>query len=149
MSKINFFIGLLAIVLFPFHSEAVIKSNIPEKSFIQEKFGVDNLQDFLELNSVKITENTGRKLKLKEKIVLKLVHKRIKKKIKKGESFEIQQEYLTSMNNFNVGGFLLGFFLGPLGVLLAILFGGNALKSSLLGLLCLIIAIAIAIAASG
>lgn len=140
-------ISLTLLILFPFQSQAVMKSVNPQKTFLQDKFGVDNIQDFLDLSPKDISKNTGKKQKLKDKIVLRLVQKRIKKKIKNGESFKISEEYPAAMNKFNVGGFLLGFFLGPLGVLLAILFGGNAFKSSLLGCLCLILVIILAFAA--
>lgn len=144
----KFLIGLFALItLFPFQSEAVIKSANPQKIFFQEKFGVDNIQDFLNVNPVDIAETTGEKLNFKDKVVLKLTQRKIKKKIKKGASFNIQTEYENASGNFNVGGFLLGFFIPILGSLLAILFGGNAFKSSLLGLLCFIIALVIVVVA--
>lgn len=144
----KFLIGLFTlIVLFPFQSEAVIKPVDSQKSFFQEKFGVDNIQAFLNLNPVDIAKTTGKKLNFKEKIVLKLTQRKIKKKIKKGASFNIKTEYENASGNFNVGGFLLGFFIPVIGSLLAILFGGNAFKSSLLGLLCFIIALVIVVAA--
>ncbi len=148
MKKTKIIIGLFAlIILFPLQSEAVIKSVNPQKSFLQEEFGVSNIQDFLSLSIADINRTTGKKLTFKDKVVFKLTQRKIKKNIKKGTFFNAKTEYENATNNFNVGGFMLGFFLGPIGVLLAILFGGNALKSSLLGFLCLIIAIVIVVAA--
>jgi len=147
----RFLIGLFTLItLFPFQSEAVIKSVNPQKSFLQEEFGVENIQDFLNLNLADIAKTTGKKLSLKDKVVLKLAQRKIKKKIKKGESFDVKTDYENASRNFNVGGFLLGFFIPVLGSLLAILFGGDAFRSSLLGLLCFIIVlIIIALAAGG
>jgi len=147
--KVHITIALTLLILFPYQSEAVMKSVDLQKNFLQEKFGVDNIHDFLELSPADIAETTGKKLNLKEKVIFKLTQRKINKKIRKGIFFNTKTEYENATNNFNVGGFMLGFFLGPIGVVLAILFGGNALKSSLLGFLCLIIAIAIAVVAAG
>jgi len=146
----KFLIGLFTlIILFPFQSEAVIKPVDPQKSFFQEEFGVNNIQDFLNLNPADITKIKDKKLNFKEKVILKLTQRKIKKKIKKGASFNIKTEYENASGSFNVGGFLLGFFLPVVGSLLALLFGGNAFKSSLLGLLCFVIAVVIVVAAGG
>jgi len=150
--KINQLIILLSLIILlviPFQSEAVMKSAPPQHSFLTQQFGVDNVQEFLDLTSAEISQKTGRKLKLKEKIILKLTQRKIKKRIKKGESFDIKADYQAATNSFNMGGFLLGFFIPLLGSLLALLFGWNAFKSSLLGLLCITIVIVIAIAGAG
>ena len=147
--RIQITIVLTLLILLSFQSQAVIKSVSPQESFLQENFGIDNIQDFLDLSPKDITKNTGKKQKLKDKIVLRLVQKRIKKKIKNNKFFDISEEYPNATNDFNVGGFLLGFFLGIIGVLLAVLFGGNAVKSSLIGLLCWIIVLVIVVASLG
>lgn len=144
--KITQLIIPLMILVIPFQSEAVMKSATPQGSFLTQKFGVENIQEFLNLTSVEITQKTGRKPKLKERIVLKLAQRKIKKRINKGESFDIKADYQTATNSFNLGGFLLGFFIPLLGSLLALLFGWDAFKSSLLGLLCVTIVIVIAVA---
>jgi len=146
----KFLIGLFAlIILFPSQSEAVIKSVNPQKSFLQKEFGVDNIQDFLNIKIADIAKTTGKKLTLKDKVVFKLTQRKIKKKIRKGTFFNAKSDYENATNSFNVGGFLLGFFIPVVGTLLALLFGVDAFKSSLLGLLCIVLVVIILVLAGG
>ncbi|MCB0656221.1 MAG: hypothetical protein KDC57_08805 [Saprospiraceae bacterium] len=83
-----------------------------------------------------LQELSGHKLKWQEKVSFKLTQRAIKKKLRRGEAFDFDA---SSSYRFNIGGFLLGFFLGVVGVLLSLLFGRNAFRSSLIGLLCWVI----------
>lgn len=111
---------------------AIKSSGIPTRS------PVTNLDpnQFLNLRSADLKHIRKGRVTLKDKIVLKLAQKAVKKQLKKGTSFELEALYAKANNNFNIGGFLLGFFFSIIGVLVAILFGKNAVRSALLGALC-------------
>ena len=87
----------------------------------------------------------GQQLGFREKVVVKITQKAIGKELKKGKKSDLDDSYRDNNRRFSIGGFLLGFFLGLIGCLIAILFGGNAFRSSLLGLLCWIIVVIIAL----
>ncbi|TAK32787.1 MAG: hypothetical protein EPO28_17580 [Saprospiraceae bacterium] len=92
-------------------------------------------EDFLSLTPKKIKESTGEKLSLKERLALRYVQSQIKRDIKKGISpadatFNLDDE----ARRFNIGGFLLGLFLGLIGFLISLLFRNrNVRRSALLG----------------
>ena len=108
---------------------ALKSSGIPTES------PVTNLDpnQFLNLRSADLKHFRKGRVTLQDKIVLKLAQKAVKKQLKKGTSFELEALYAKANNNFNIGGFLLGFFFSIIGVLVAILFGKNAVRSALLG----------------
>ncbi len=94
-------------------------------------------EQYISLSTKDVQRISGRKLSLREKIALKLTQRVIRKKLKKGEEFSFED---AANYNFSLGGFLLGFFLGLLGVLIALIaFPKDVFKSSLVGLLCFII----------
>lgn len=92
-------------------------------------------EDFLNLTPKEIKQRTGEKLSLKEKLALRYVQSQIKRDIKKGISpadatFNLDDE----ARKFNIGGFLLGLFLGLIGWLISLLFKNkNVRRSALLG----------------
>ena len=134
------FIFILFSLFFVFQSStsyAVIAvKDAPQRQFLQENFGVSNVEAFVNMTPKEIAAARGKQLKLRDKIVLKLAQKKIKKHLKKGTSVDVEEIYETADKSFNIGGFLLGFFLSIIGVLIALLFGKNAFRSSLIGLLC-------------
>jgi hypothetical protein len=95
-----------------------------------------DLNQFLNLRPQDLKHLNRGRVTLKDKIVLKLAQKSVKRQLKKGASIELDGVYAEANNNFNIGGFLLGFFFSIIGVLVAILFGKNAVRSALLGALC-------------
>ena len=102
-------------------------------------------ETFLALSPKEIQEKTGQKLKFKDRMAIRLAQKQVRKAMKKGEATNLEEAFYAGRRGFSLGGFLLGFFLGPIGVLLAVLFGANAFRSSLIGLLCAIIVWAIVV----
>ena len=98
---------------------------------------VQNLdtEAFLALTPKALAKQTGKKLKLRDRIVLRIAQVQVKRQLKKGKSVNISEDYAAANRRFNIGGFLLGFFFSLVGVLIAILFGRNAVRSALLGAL--------------
>ena len=86
--------------------------NADQKRQLMEQFSKLSLSEFEQL--------TGKKLKGVEKLSLKLTQQRMKHQLKKKSYGE------GLFSNFNVGGLLLGFLLGLIGVLLAYLFSKDA-----------------------
>lgn len=79
------------------------------------------VQAFLSLTPAKVKEMTGKKMKLKERIVLKLAQKQVKKEMKKGKEVNLATTMKGFSDNFNLGAFLLGVFLLFFGVLIVYL----------------------------
>lgn len=75
-------------------------------------------------------------------MALLLTQRAIKKQLKNGQ----EAHFEDASYDFSLGGFLLGFLLGLLGVLIAlILFPNNVFRSSLVGLLSLIVVLLLGI----
>lgn len=111
----------------------------PEVS-ITEKKAVLTPQEFVQLNAKEFAELTNQKFGLKERMVFNFTKRQVRRQLAKGEmQLQATEMYFNNSARFNLGGFLLGFFLGLIGVLIAILFGRNAVRSALIGFLCLII----------
>ena len=113
----------------------------PTSSPIREKvkdYAFEHLttEQFLSLRPKDIRSISGKRVTLKERIVLKIVQQKIRKALKQETEINLSSAHAEADRNFNVGGFLLGFFFSLVGVLIAILFGGNAVRSALLGALC-------------
>lgn len=97
-------------------------------------------QSFVQLSPAEFELSQNKHLTWKEKLVFKYTKRQVKKLMAKGDQVENATDlYYRNNGRFNLGGFLLGFFLGLIGVLIAILFGGNAVRSALIGCLCLVI----------
>ena len=134
-------LGILALILLlPASSMAVnSKRFVPPTTL--EAYALDpamnlSVSQFAALSVKELQNMSHRKLNLQDKLAFKLTQRAIKKKIKRGEVYNFDD---AANYRFNIGGFLLGFFLGIVGVLLALLFGRNAFRSSLIGLLCWVI----------
>ena len=138
---------LLPILLVAFTAQLAsavnsVKIN-PESDFLQINFGVDNVDDFVKLSWKEAANAKQAKLTFKEKVVLKVAQRKMKKKMKKGESFSAENVYTATASDFNLGGFLLGLILGPIGILIALLFGRNAVRWALYGFLVWIVLVLI------
>jgi hypothetical protein len=88
------------------------------------------IQQFLKLTPQKYYELTGKKMKLSQKISLKLAQWKIKRMLKKGKTVDLvamTTKKGIETSDFNIAGFLLGFFLSLIGVLIAYLLGDEAI----------------------
>jgi hypothetical protein len=72
----------------------------------------------------------GKKLSLRDKIVFHYAKRDLLKKTKTTNQVTLAKAVADTGSSFNLGGFLLGFFLSIFGVLIAILFGRNVLHSA-------------------
>lgn len=88
-------------------------------------------EDLLALTPAKYEELTGEKLGLKGKLALYLLKKEVKK-TGTTEPIQLEEELANNDGGFNLVGFLAGFFLSILGVLLVFLLASNnkAMKRS-------------------
>jgi hypothetical protein len=88
-------------------------------------------EDLLALTPFKYEELTGEKLGLKGKLALYLLKKEVKK-TGTTEPIQLEEELANNDGGFNLVGFLAGFFLSILGVLLVFLLASNnkAMKRS-------------------
>ena len=91
-------------------------------------------QDFMRLTPREL-KKLGIKLSLRDRLVLRQVQYQVHRKLKKGEAFDLEELYDLEDRRFSIGGFLLGFFFSFIGVLIAILFGRDAVRSALYGML--------------
>jgi hypothetical protein len=100
------------------------------KSVVREDpFNTMLVQQFLSLTPKKYQELTGRKMSLPQKISLKLAQMKVKKMLKQGKKVDLLAMSKKGVNtsDFNIAGFLLGFFLSLLGVLIAYLLDNEAI----------------------
>ena len=88
-------------------------------------------EDLLALTPSKYEELTGKKLGLKGKLALYLLKKEVKK-TGTTEPIQLEEELANNDGGFNLIGFLAGFFLSIIGVLLVFLLASNnkAMKRS-------------------
>ncbi|MDX1476408.1 MAG: hypothetical protein R3301_01840 [Saprospiraceae bacterium] len=82
-----------------------------------------------------LAKKYGVKLKFKQRLALSVVRGKLKKAKRKGHDLNTAFDDASGSSSFHFGGFILGFFLGLLGWLLAILIWPNmgAGRSALLG----------------
>ena len=97
------------------------------------------VESFVKADFKSLEKASQKKLSVRDKIVIKIAQRKLKNELRKGNTIDLDDYYHRSDRRFSIGGFLLGFFFPIIGSLVAILFGGNAFRSSLLGLLCAII----------
>ena len=96
---------------------------------------------FLDLKIKDIKKAVDKKVTLKDRIVFNITKFKVAKELRKNSEFNNADTYYkVARGSFNLGGFLLGFFLPIIGNLIALLFGRNAFRSSLIGTLTAIIA---------
>lgn len=124
---IGFFFHLVAgpLLAISTPSHLVAPHNAPpvmvEGYFLNKGAGQMPLEDFLALTPKKYHQQTGQKLGLKERIVLKFAQKSLKRQLKKGEPLPPVVNLNLVEHTFNWGAFALGFFLGLIGLLIVIL----------------------------
>ena len=119
-------------------------SNVTNTSSIQL-----STQDLLNLTPARYADLTGEKLGLKGKLALFLLKKEVRKTAST-EPINLEEELADTEGGFNLIGFLAGFFLAFLGVLLVFLLASNnkAMKRSAwlgLGILILLALLGVAL----
>jgi hypothetical protein len=100
--------------ILPASNSSSVKPGNPFKNFTVEQF--------LQLTPKKYKEITGKRMSLTQKLSLKYAQHKVKKMMKKGKTIDMAaftKELDTS--DFNIGGFVLGLLLGPIGILIAYL----------------------------
>jgi steroid 5-alpha reductase family enzyme len=121
---------LLLAVAFAFSSNAgmiYVPSNSTDNVKTGKSSTVDVLsqldaKSFLALTPAKVSEMTGRKMTLNQKINLKLTQRLVKKQLKKGNDVNmVEMAKRADSGSFNWGAAALGFFLGLIGVLIVYL----------------------------
>ena len=136
---------LLALFFLPASQHAAIKVDDGTAISSQQLFSEMSPEAFLEISPRDIQAQTGEKMKLGDRIALRMAQRKVKKAMRNGEALDLAAAYDDAKGNFSIGGFLLGFFLGLLGVLIALLFGWDAVRSALLGMVVWLIAFLIII----
>ena len=92
-----------------------------------------SINDVIKMTPKEYTEITGKKLNLKDRIVFSMLKNDLKNtEVDKTETIELNAAMADSNSEFNLGGFLTGFFLGLLGVGLVHIFSrdSNVRRSS-------------------
>ena len=105
-----------------------IQENTPQIDF-------ENMdaEEFLALNPRALKRATGKKLSIRERIILRQVQAQVNRKMTKGETFEISEMYQVAEDDFNGAAFALGFLLGLVGVLIAYLIDETYTRSAWIG----------------
>ncbi len=106
---------------------------LPSTTTIKQE--IITVTDISQMSVKEYQRAVGHKLSLKEKIVYGLAKKQIKKGLK-GGTIPADAPAASRMDDVNFGAFLLGLFLGIIGILLVFLLfdDQDAWKSALLGL---------------
>lgn len=140
---------LMALFLFQFSTAdaAVFAVNdANNKAFLETQFGTDNLNDFVNMSAKDVAKATGEKLSFKEKVALKLVQRQVKRQMKKGERVDLPTSYEKAAPSINIGGFILGFLLGLIGVLIALIIDRDLVTSALYGFLAWLVIVLVIVA---
>jgi hypothetical protein len=126
-------LGFITITL----SSSLPTSNVESKEEVKANLTVNpifknsiSVKTFLSLSPKDIYAGTGNKLSFKEKMGLKFAQKELKTQVKKNQIdentiVELDKQMGYGESSFNLGGFLLGFFLGLIGVGLAHIFSDD------------------------
>jgi hypothetical protein len=142
MKKVRFvlmsaLLGFLTITL----SSSLPTSNVESKETVKEEAKASltvnpifknsiSVKTFLSLSAKDIYAGTGKKLSFKEKMGLKFAQRELKTQVKKNQIdentiVELDKQMGYGESSFNIGGFLLGFILGLIGVGLAHIFSDD------------------------
>lgn len=89
-------------------------------------------EEFLTLTTADIEGKIGKKMSWKQKASFKMMQLEVKRQMKHAPDDVVVN---AKNHRFSLGGFLLGFFFWVIGILIAILFGGNAFRSAIYGFL--------------
>jgi hypothetical protein len=130
-------LGFLTITL----SSSLPTTNVESKETVKEEDKTSltvnpvfknsmSVKAFLSLSPKDIYSGTGKKLSFKEKMGLKIAQKEIKTQVKSNQIdensiVELDKQMGYGESSFNIGGFLLGFILGLIGVGLAHIFSDD------------------------
>ncbi len=114
---------------FPF-SKLEETNNVKIENKSEEISPIMTLEQIVKMTNKEFSALKGSNMSLKEKLVLKITQRQLKKEIKAGrvsndEELDIKAYMAEEMPKFNVGGFILGFLLGLIGVGLAHIFSNN------------------------
>ena len=90
------------------------------------------LEQFLNFTPKKFKEERGKKLSLKDKLALKFIQKNLSHTVKNGTNLPVSFDLAQEARKFKIGGFLLGFFLGILGLLISLFFKDKDTRRSVL-----------------
>lgn len=132
---------------------------VPKASEIFFSVGISGIKiSLLELSQIKIKDVeqlTGKKLNFGDRIKLKVAQKKLRDNIAPDGSIDAKafnKYQKRGDGSFNIGGFALGFLLGPIGVLIAYLINDDnkqsRVRSAWKGFLAALV-IAVAILAAG
>jgi hypothetical protein len=128
-----------ALTIFTFPSSALtVPSLNPDpvkKESTEAPLSNMSVKDFLSLTPKKFRELTGEKMTLSQKISLKIAQHKLKKALKANPQAELSvMPAGIDSSDFNIGGFILGFLLSVIGVLIAYLIGdSNVIKWAWIG----------------
>ena len=137
---------IMAVLMISLSSSIPISNDEPilEKKNASEqasKFSNMTYKEFLSFSSKDYFELKGTKMSFKQRMALRMAQRNLKKEIKNNSIDENSiMNYDEAMGNgessFKIGGFLLGFFLGLIGVGLAYIFSSDSdfIKSTWKGL---------------
>ncbi len=95
-----------------------------ESASIFEGMEVESVEDFLALTPKKIKAQTGEKMRLKDRLILKMAQRQVKKQQAKGEVVNFSEEYQRARGDFSLLWFILGLILPIIGLVLAWIFHG-------------------------
>jgi len=127
MKKISLFVATLLLVV-SLHASVFIAENptIPTADKVMVPLFNSGktipLSDFMKLTPSEYKTMTGTKLSFKEKVSLKLFQRHFKNAINKDGSVNLEKLHQDEddMNSFHFGWFALGFFLGLIGLIIAL-----------------------------
>jgi hypothetical protein len=111
-------------------SGMIVPVSTPVTEPIDPAMNAALIQQFLKLTPQKYYELTGKRMKLSQKISLKLAQWKIKRMMKKGKAVDLvamTTKKGIDTSDFSIAGFLLGFFLSLIGVLIAYLLDDEAI----------------------
>lgn len=127
-------ITCIVAVFFSFVSQAATSTVLPEASGGFSRMEVINpspfagmtIKEFLDLTPRRYKELTGKKMSFSTKLALKITQYRVKRLVKKNKQVDVAVFAAAVVDgSFDIPGFLLGIFLGPLGILIAYLIEGK------------------------
>ena len=128
MKTIQLTLSLLLVLLFSQSSFAVHEiDNSSRANVFDSAMSADQV---LNMNAKKYKALTGEKMKFTDRIALSLVKAELKYKISKGEDLSEGVALGKAFENFSIGGFLLGLFLGLIGVIIALFWKDKKVRRS-------------------
>ena len=139
---------MTGVLLTPVNAAVVVKGKVfsPEQLKMGDLIAFDDEspfsalydlspEEFLNLKAKDLQELTGEKLSFAERMSFNIVKGQVKKQLKKAKkAASLDQVEKADAGSFKILWFLLGLFLPIIGLILALIIGGDgAVKSSLIG----------------